>query len=61
VFTCDTEMTHILDECKCFERTDSDLIVTKLFVLTRNDCVAIKLPFVFWTRVGPMNHVLHKV
>jgi len=26
---------------KCFERTDSDLIVAKLFVLTWNDFVAL--------------------
>ena len=26
------------------ERTDSDLIVAKLFVLTRNDCVALPYP-----------------
>jgi len=29
---------------KCFKRTDSDLIVAKLFVLTWNECVALPYP-----------------
>jgi len=29
---------------KCFEHTDGDLIVTKLFILTWNNCVVMPYP-----------------